>query len=354
MGYRRARALGLRRKDAGLEEALGLSRWVWLVAILGAAWIAHAQEPATHAGFRQIEFPDAVTGQRVPLLIWYPTSQASRPTQFGPYTLDVARGAPPAGGRHGLVMISHGTGGDPLSHAHLGIALARAGFVAAAPRHAKDNSRDMSGVGTYEVWYGRPRQISEGVDAILADRALGAAIDPDRIAVVGHSAGGYTALALVGGRADMDRARAHCRQHPDDGFCQVRRPDQTRVAAPSVPIPDSRDPRIKAAVALAPPGILLDPVSLGKLGVPVRIYAAELDAVVPARYHAEPLRQTIRPTPEFVLVRGAGHYSFVEPFPDAVKQQAGEGAIDPPGFDRVVFQEKLRREIAEFFGRTLR
>ena len=322
-------------------------------AVLFASSAAQAQGPVTYAGFRQIEFSDAVTGQRVVLLVWYPTSHASRPTRFGPYTLDVAPGAPPAGGRHRLVMISHGTAGDPLSHAQLGMALARQGYVAAAPRHAKDNSRDWSGVGTYEVWYGRPRQISEGIDGIFADPGLSAVIDPDRIAVIGHSAGGYTALTLVGGRADMDRARSHCREHPDDGFCQVRLPDQARVSASSVPIPDSRDARIKAAIAMAPPGILLDPVSLAKVGVPVRIYAAELDAVVPARYHAEPLRQTIKPMPEFVLVRGAGHYSFVEPFPEAIKEQVGEGAIDPPGFDRAAFQEKLRREVAEFFDRVL-
>lgn len=324
------------------------------VAILRASNVAHAQESASQVGLRQIEFADAVTGQRVSLFVWYPTSQASRPTRFGPYTLDVARNAPPAGGRHRLAMISHGTGGDPLSHAQLAMALGRRGYVAAAPRHAKDNSQDWSGVGTYEVWYGRPRQISEGIDALLADSTLGTVIDPARIAIIGHSAGGYTALALVGGRADMGRARTHCREHPDDGFCQVRLPDQTRVAVPSGPIPDSRDARIKAAVAMAPPGILLDPISLAKVGVPVRLYAAELDAVVPGRYHAEPLRQTLKPAPEFVLVRGAGHYAFVEPFPDAVKQQAGEGATDPPGFDRAIFQEKLRHEIAEFLDRVLR
>ena len=105
---------------------------------------------------------------------------------------------------------------------------------------------------------------------------------------------------------------------------------------------------------MAPPGILLDPVSLAKVGVPVRIYAAELDAVVPVRYHSEPLRETIKPTPEFVLVQGAGHYSFVEPFPEAVKRQVGEAATDPPGFDRAAFQGKLRREIVEFLDRALR
>jgi len=330
-----------------------LVRITLCAAIILVSGAAHAQEPATHVGVRQIELADAVTGQRVPLLVWYETSQASRPTQLGPYTLDVAPGASPAGGRHRLAMISHGTAGDPLAHAHLAIDLARRGYVAAGPRHAKDNTRDWSGVGTYEVWYGRPRQISEGIDAILADAALGPITDPGRIAVIGHSAGAYTALALVGGRADLNRVRSHCRQHSDDGFCQAR-VGQTRVAAPAVPIPDARDARIKAAVALAPPGIFFDPASLASVGVPVRIYAAELDAVLPARYHAEPLRQTIKPTPEFVLVRGAGHFSFVEPFPEAVKQQVGDAATDPPGFDRAAFQEQLRSEIAAFLDRALR
>src|SRR5215472_3039193 len=173
------------------------------MATLLACAVARAEDPASGVGFRQIEFADAVTGQRVPLSLWYPTREESRPTPFGPYTLDVARGAAPAAARYRLVMISHGTGGDPLSHAQLAIALARAGSVVAAPRHAKDNRTDTSGVGRYEAWYGRPRQISEGIDAVLADPALGAVIDADHIAVIGHSAGGYTALALVSGHVDM-------------------------------------------------------------------------------------------------------------------------------------------------------
>src|SRR5215471_9057720 len=145
-----------------LPSSHRMIRVTLFAAVLFASCVAQAQGPPTYAGFRQIEFRDAVTGQLVVLLVWYPTSHSSRPTRFGPYTLDIAPGAPPASGRHRLVMISHGTAGDPLSHAQLGMALARQGYVAAAPRHAKDNSRDWSGVGTYEVWYGRPRQISEG------------------------------------------------------------------------------------------------------------------------------------------------------------------------------------------------
>jgi predicted dienelactone hydrolase len=226
--------------SGSLFDGQRMVRAALFAAILLASCVAHAQAPATYVGFRQIEFADSVTGEVVPLFVWYPTSQESRPTRFGPYTLDVAGGAAPTVGRHRLVMISHGTGGDPLSHAQLAMALAHRGYVAAAPRHAKDNSGDTSGVGRYEAWYGRPHQISEGIDAVLADPALGAVIDADHVAVIGHSAGAYTALALVSGRVDMDRISSHCQQHPDDGFCQFRLPGQTKVTAPSQPTPDCR------------------------------------------------------------------------------------------------------------------
>src|SRR5262249_51803862 len=156
-----------------------------------------------------------------------------------------------------------------------------------------------------------------------------------------------------GGRADMDRVRSHCQQHPDDGFCQAQVGGR-RVSVPSRAIPDSRDARIKAAIALAPPGVMLDPASLATVGVPVRIYAAELDAVVPPRYHAEPLGLAIKPTPELVVVPGAGHFSFVDPFPESIRQQVGPGATAPPRFDRAALQQPLRREIREFFDRVLR
>src|SRR5262245_38642012 len=96
-------------------------------AVLFASSVAQAQDPATYGGLRRIEFSDAGPGPRLVLRGWYPTRHARRRTRFGPYRLEVAPGARPAGGRDRLVMISHGAAGDPLSHAQLGMALGRQG-----------------------------------------------------------------------------------------------------------------------------------------------------------------------------------------------------------------------------------
>lgn len=79
----------------------------------------------------------------------------------------------------------------------------------------KDN--DISGV---SVWVGRPKQVSRVIDALLEDAELGSHIQRARIGVVGHSNGGYTALAVAGAKPSPAASVAHCRQHPDDSkFC---------------------------------------------------------------------------------------------------------------------------------------
>jgi hypothetical protein len=43
----------------------------------------------------------------IPLLVLYPTSEPEKPEAFGPFTLSVAKAAPPLAGTHPLVVISH-------------------------------------------------------------------------------------------------------------------------------------------------------------------------------------------------------------------------------------------------------
>ena len=71
------------------------------------------------------------------------------------------------------------------------------------------------------------------------------------------------------------------------------------------------------------------------------------------QYHGERLATTL-PRAECVLVKGAGHFSFLTTFPTVLRMVAGEGARDPDGFDRAAFHEVMNREIVGFFNRTLR
>jgi predicted dienelactone hydrolase len=86
--------------------------------------------------------------------------------------------------------------------------------------------------------------------------------------------------------------------------------------------------------------------------IPVLVYAADNDDLTQVRYHAERLAKGL-PRAECVLVKCAGHFSFVAPFPTVLKIIAGEGARDPAGFDRDALHEVLNREIVAFFNRTL-
>ncbi len=55
-------------------------------------------------------------------------------------------------------------------------------------------------------------------------------IDPARIGVFGHSAGGFTALVGAGGVPEIALGGAFCRDHPDDWGCERARARNLKFA----------------------------------------------------------------------------------------------------------------------------
>src|SRR5437764_8133728 len=141
---------------------------------------------------------------------------------MGPFAPQVAIQGAPAASMKGLIVLSHGTGGSELNHSSLAEALARSGYVVAALRHPGDNWQDRSlrekPPGAYFVE--RPRQVSRVIDALLSDTDWKDRIATDgqgpRIGAVGHSAGGYTVIALAGGQPDLFRIVSHCETNRAD------------------------------------------------------------------------------------------------------------------------------------------
>jgi predicted dienelactone hydrolase len=267
------------------------------------------------------------------------------------FEMQVANNAPSADGKFGLIVISHGAGGSPLNHRDLAMALASHGYVVAAPKHPRGKGDDISGVG---VWVGRPRQVSRLIDTVLEDAQLGSHIQRERIGVVGHSNGGYTALAVAGAKPSPAASIAHCRQHPDDSkFCSYGG-SATREATQKLgDIPNLRDPRVRAIVLMAPNTAPFTDEALAQVAVSVRVYGAERDDLTLVRYHAGRLAKALPPQTEYVLVTGAGHFSFIARYPWGLKTVAGEAARDPEGFDRDAMHEVMNREIVDFFDRKL-
>lgn len=318
-----------------------------VLATTGAA----AGEPF-RAGYGELRVSDPVSGADILVAIWYPTAAAEGEVGRGPFLMRAAENAAPAPGKHPLVVVSHGSGGSHLGHRDTALHLARTGNVVAAPLHAHNNFRDDGGAGSWAVWTGRPKTVSAVIDRVLSDATLGPVVDGRRVGVVGFSAGGYTALALIGARPAMANFAKHCQAHPEDAvFCSFQPPADPDIGRP---MNDLADPRIGAAVVMAPVATPFDDGAFREVTVPVRLYRAEKDQILAHPWHAERVRKLLPRPPEYVVVEGAGHYAFLAPVPEALREELAELAIDAPGFDREAMHARMNAQIADFFGRTLR
>jgi predicted dienelactone hydrolase len=322
---------------------------VAIAVFVGAGALADAPY---QAGFVTIEVPGNPPDPTFPVAVWYPTLEPATPWQAGPFEIVAARGAPAAPGRFPLIVLSHGSTGSEFGHRDWADRLARSGYVVAAIRHIGDSYDDFSGRGSDVQLTRRPWQVSEALDAVLADPRLAPHIDPDRIGMVGFSAGGYTALKAIGGEPDFGLWAVHCADHPDDHeLCPADGHTMPRITRPGWPLPP-RDLRIKAAAVMAPLGVVFDRAGLTKVTVPVVIFRAADDHHVRNEWNADSVSRNLPATPEVITVPG-DHYVFIAPCPPALATELPDACSDAPGVDRTAIHAEIAEELLLFFGRTL-
>jgi dienelactone hydrolase len=146
--------------------------------------------------------------------VWYPAAEKSDATDtydirdFTPeairalltgdapatFTVDATRDAKGADKKFPVVLFSHGASGVRVQSSFLTAHLASWGIVVVAPDHwSRDLPRALVGqtVGTSAD---TPADLFDALDLALATDSLKTMLDVDNIAIVGHSAGGGTAL----------------------------------------------------------------------------------------------------------------------------------------------------------------
>jgi predicted dienelactone hydrolase len=231
----------------------------------------------------------SVLGQTVQVagMVWYSSAAPAASLRWGPFDVHATPATP---GQHPLVLVSHGTGGHERAHAWLAERLATAGDVVLSLRHAGDNFEDRSAVARPDYFHERPRQVSRGLDQFLAQPARAALVDPQRIAAVGHSAGGDTELALASARPDRARVQAHCSAQGE--------------------------------------GLVAD--ALAQVTVPVRISFGSADEVLAPRCHGQALCHAL-PQARCERSEGAGHFALFQAGTGPMGSAAGDAAADPPG-----------------------
>lgn len=308
-----------------------------LVALLSGPALASA-------GFEVVRIPDPAGGV-IEVGIWYPAEAKPAPARLGLGEQTVAAGAPLVGERLPLVVLSHGNGGFFGGHFDTAVALAEAGFVAAALTHSGDSYPDLSRA-TYMP--NRPRQLSVLVTYMLEQWTHRTRLDPARVGAFGFSSGGFTVLAAAGAVTDAAAITQHCRALPALYACQLSRtnpamPENWRWTA---------DPRLRAIVSAAPAlGFAFTPQSLAAIRIPVQLWQAEYDHVLPAPYYVEPVRRHL-PSAEFHKVEGADHFDFLPPC--ARPEVAPNLCASPDAFDRAAFHLRFNREMVRFFRENLR
>ena len=203
---------------------------------------AAAAPPPVATAVEVLEFPDLVDPARTT-----PGRDAPPAERRVPIKVHLPAGAGP----FPVVVISHGAGGDWDSHFGQAQDLAAHGYAALCIDHVGSDRERLKAGGprlmkTIEAMtrdadevLTRPRDVTFALDRATEwtathDRLRGK-LDLGRVAVMGHSYGAYTTMAVCGMRPALD------------WLAPVVQPGKGLG-------PDLRDPRVKCGVALSPQG----------------------------------------------------------------------------------------------------
>ncbi len=219
-----------------------------------------------------IVFQDRQRDRSIPVDIYYPQQNS---------LLSALRPTP-------LVVISPGLGADRKFFSYLARHLASHGLTVAALEHP-DRTVSPNSLLPATEFINRPKDISFLLDQLSKlnqqTGALQGNLNTEKVSIIGHSLGGYTALAVAGGELNLQQLRIACKnvnplmQSPADWLqCGAATLIDSKVQL--------QDRRIKNAIALNPVvGQLFGENGLSKINIPVLVLASTDDAITPVLNH---------------------------------------------------------------------
>jgi len=229
--------------------------------------------------------------------VWYPSATAEAPFDYSPQiSSSLAKDGQPLAdcGTFPLVIFSHGLLGCGDQSIFFTETLARHGYIVVAPDHKDallchvDGTASTFSTSTQEppildpsTWndssyLDRKEDIENVLNGVLEDSQLKTIINVNAIGIAGHSLGGYTALAMVGGW------------------------------------PSWKDDRFKATLLMSPYTL---PFSVNKtltgVTVPLMYQGAELDiGITPFLEGNNGAYAQSNPPKYFVKLRGGNHFTW--------------------------------------------
>ena len=256
------------------------------------------------------------TGVELRVQVWYPSESTDKRTYsyLGTYSgLSQDRPTPACGTTRPLLAFSHGNTGVRWQSIFMTEHLASHGFVVVAPDHTGNTTLDNDESRMPELIFRRPWDISDSVDFLFeaADEVvpgLGDCLDPDDgFAVSGHSFGGYTSIAVAGASFDEDATQTHC-EAQGGWLCE----DALGHAADFPEMDrDGADPRVWAAIPMAPAGLEILVGGLSDITVPIMVLGGSLDQLTTMTTEVGPIYDRLETSPRFLgSITGGGHFLF--------------------------------------------
>ena len=190
-----------------------------------------------------------------------------------------------------MIIFSHGLSSRPEDFAKRAIHLASYGYVVAMPQHPGSDiikTQDFLDGYTREIFelnefVDRPADVSYVIDELQRrnESLFAGKLNVEEVGVVGHSFGGYTALAVAGATIDFKILQRNCDLAIGNLNialllqCEALKLDQTKEY-------QFRDPRVKAVYVSNPVNAsIFNEQGLGQITIPTFISAGSYDPATP-------------------------------------------------------------------------
>lgn len=250
-------------------------------------------------------------GRTFNFVAWYPTLDTegaisryynlfNRPEVLKNASVALTQPAP-------ILIFSHGNSSFAEQSYYMTEFFASHGFIVFALNHTGNTFKDTQGGIDLTSGAFRPQDISALIDTIEAwpsDDPLKPYLS-DKIALSGHSFGGYTTLASSGSGFDIDYAQDFCTMTVSD-FCELLAID----GVPELFRMGVGDPRVKVAMPQTPGGYLVFQDGVSQITTPTMLMTSLLDATLPAAEEGDPIWNAMKgPHMRVDLLRG-GHFTY--------------------------------------------